>query len=173
MSCHNRRRNFKSAALADGWSRSGTELLAAAGAPRREYLAAAFGRHPAAKAVAALAHQFARLIGPFHGICLRCARPDPPVSRGPSIRVKSLIVRDWRGLYESPPGPSIRAVLRPLSPQNREKKRLGTSKWSRSGRGNSSWCDISPDGFDPVSGASHHGMAALSGFCPRQRGLCE
>ena len=36
-------------------------------AARREDLAAAFGRHPGAKAVPALAHQFARLIGPFHG----------------------------------------------------------------------------------------------------------
>jgi hypothetical protein len=36
-------------------------------APRIEHFAAAFGRHAGAKAVTALAHQFARLIGPFHG----------------------------------------------------------------------------------------------------------
>jgi hypothetical protein len=37
-------------------------------APRRENLAAALGRHARAKSVPAFAHQFARLIGPFHGI---------------------------------------------------------------------------------------------------------
>jgi hypothetical protein len=48
--------------------RSRTKPLAAVGAAGRQHLAAAFGRHPGAKAVAALAHQFARLVGPFHGI---------------------------------------------------------------------------------------------------------
>src|SRR4029077_5883286 len=51
--------------------RSRTEPLAALRAPGRQHPAAAFGRHPGAKAVAALAHQFARLVGPFHGIDLR------------------------------------------------------------------------------------------------------
>jgi hypothetical protein len=46
----------------------GAQSLAAAGAARGHDLLAAFGRHPGAKAVAALAHQFARLIGPFHGV---------------------------------------------------------------------------------------------------------
>jgi len=36
--------------------------------PCRDDLAAAFGRHARAKTVPALAHQFARLIGPFQGI---------------------------------------------------------------------------------------------------------
>jgi hypothetical protein len=43
-----------------------TQPLAAAASARRQHPAAAFGRHARAKAVAALAHQFARLIGPFH-----------------------------------------------------------------------------------------------------------
>src|SRR5580700_10706838 len=51
--------------------RSRTEPLAALGSPGRQHPAAAFGRHPGAKAVTALAHQFARLVGPFHGIDLR------------------------------------------------------------------------------------------------------
>ncbi len=54
--------------------RSRTQPLAPVRATRRQHLAAAFGRHAGAKAMAALAHQFAGLIGPFHGICLRCAR---------------------------------------------------------------------------------------------------
>src|SRR6202166_2747797 len=54
-----------------GEMRSRTEPLAALGASGRQHPAAAFGRHPGAKAVTALAHQFARLVGPFHGIDLR------------------------------------------------------------------------------------------------------
>src|SRR6202051_976421 len=57
-----------------GEMRSRTEPLAALRPPGRQHSAAAFGRHPGAKAVTALAHQFARLVGPFHGIFLRCAR---------------------------------------------------------------------------------------------------
>jgi hypothetical protein len=37
-------------------------------APRRQNLATALGRHSGTKAVTAFAHQFARLVGPFHGI---------------------------------------------------------------------------------------------------------
>src|SRR5580692_9506478 len=51
--------------------RSRTEPLAALRPPGRQHPAAALGRHPGAKAVAALAHQFARLVGPFHAIDLR------------------------------------------------------------------------------------------------------
>jgi hypothetical protein len=46
---------------------SGAQTLAAAGAPGRENLAAAGGRQAGAKAVTALAHQFAGLISPLHG----------------------------------------------------------------------------------------------------------
>src|SRR5258708_29741356 len=60
--------------------RSRTEPLAAVRPPGRHHLAAAFGRHPGAKAVAALAHQFARLVGPFHGIDLR-RRPVSPQAK--------------------------------------------------------------------------------------------
>jgi hypothetical protein len=55
-------------------SRSGTQPFAATCAARRQNLAAAFTRHARAKAMAALAYEFARLIGPFHR-CLRCAGP--------------------------------------------------------------------------------------------------
>jgi len=60
-------------------SRSGTQPFAAACAARRQNLAAAFTHHARAKAMAALAYEFARLIGPFHR-CLRCAacRGDKP-----------------------------------------------------------------------------------------------
>jgi hypothetical protein len=47
-------------------SRSGTQPFAAPRAPRPQNLAAAFTRHARAKAMAALAYEFARLIGPFH-----------------------------------------------------------------------------------------------------------
>jgi hypothetical protein len=46
---------------------SGTESLASTGAARRDHSATALLCHPSAEAVAAFAHQFARLIGPFHG----------------------------------------------------------------------------------------------------------
>src|ERR1700685_1140588 len=62
------------AELAADELRSRTEPLAALRAAGRQHPAAALGRHPGAKAVTALAHQFARLVGPFHGIDLR-ARP--------------------------------------------------------------------------------------------------
>jgi hypothetical protein len=60
-------------------SRSGTQRFAAARAPRPQNLAAAFTRHARAKAMAAFAHEFARLIGAFHR-GLRCAayRGDRP-----------------------------------------------------------------------------------------------
>jgi hypothetical protein len=61
--------NYKKAA-----SQSRAEPLAPLRAARSDYLAAALGRHAGAEAVAALAHQFARLVGPFHGVYLRCAR---------------------------------------------------------------------------------------------------
>src|SRR5580704_17274536 len=51
--------------------RSRSEPLAALRPPGRQHSAAAFGLHPGAKAETALAHQFARLVGPFHGIDLR------------------------------------------------------------------------------------------------------
>jgi hypothetical protein len=57
--------------MAEREKRSRTEPLAALRPPGRQHSAAAFGRHPGAKAVTALAHQFARLVGPFHGIDLR------------------------------------------------------------------------------------------------------
>jgi hypothetical protein len=47
--------------------RSSAEPLAAPRAARRDDLASADGRDAGTEAVTALAHQFARLIGPFHG----------------------------------------------------------------------------------------------------------
>ena len=51
---------------ADG-CRLRTKPFASARPPRRQHLAATCGCHPRAKAMTAFAHQFARLIGPFHG----------------------------------------------------------------------------------------------------------
>ena len=45
---------------------SRTKTLASVCPPRRQNLATALGCHAGAKAMAALAHQFARLVGPFH-----------------------------------------------------------------------------------------------------------
>ena len=60
---------------------SGAEPLASARAARGNDPAPAFGRHASAEAVAALAHQVARLIGPLHdlfsagaGYCLPARR---------------------------------------------------------------------------------------------------
>jgi hypothetical protein len=52
-------------------TQSGTQALTPMSAAGCHDLPAAFGRHAGAKAVAALAHQFTRLIGPFHGSLLR------------------------------------------------------------------------------------------------------
>jgi hypothetical protein len=49
-------------------SRSGGQLLAAAGAARCKHLAAADCRRAGAKAVTALAHELAGLISPLHGL---------------------------------------------------------------------------------------------------------
>ncbi len=71
---------------------SGTQLLAPLPTPQRQNPAAALGRHAGAKAVAALTHQFARLVGPFH-------RKFSAGGSGPKRR-------DWRGLYASASGSS-------------------------------------------------------------------
>src|SRR4029453_16333750 len=47
---------------------SGAEPLASARTARGNHLASAFGRHAGTKAVTALAHTLARLIGPLHGL---------------------------------------------------------------------------------------------------------
>jgi len=61
------------------------EFFAPLCAPQGQDPAAALGRHASTEAVAALAHQFARLIRPFHA---------------------SLQLQYWRGLYGTPSGPS-------------------------------------------------------------------
>ena len=48
-------------------SLSGTQPLASPRAPRTDHSAPALGGHARAKAVAALAHQLARLVSPLHG----------------------------------------------------------------------------------------------------------
>ena len=63
---------FAKTIKAPNLSRSGAQSFAAPRAPRCQDLATAFTGHTGAKAMAALAYEFARLIGPFHG-CLRCA----------------------------------------------------------------------------------------------------
>jgi hypothetical protein len=61
-------RRLSRSTTAEPQSRSRTEALAPTRPPRRDDLAAAVGRHAGAKTVPALAHQFARLVGSFHGI---------------------------------------------------------------------------------------------------------
>src|SRR3569623_1359047 len=54
--------------------RSGGEFLAAMGAAAGQDLAATRSRHTRTEAVAALAHDFARLIGALHGVLWRKER---------------------------------------------------------------------------------------------------
>jgi hypothetical protein len=72
----------------------------------------------------ALAHQFARLVGSFHGIFLRrtpdlgrlsirhaILRADARIANSAHRAADfqfSVPARDWRGLYGSPPGSSMR-----------------------------------------------------------------
>src|SRR5262245_63722098 len=74
---------------------SGAEPLASARAARGNHLASAFGRHAGTKAVTALAHQLARLIGPLHGLFSAAllgvdgaplARRSGPASPRPCVR---------------------------------------------------------------------------------------
>jgi hypothetical protein len=90
--------------------RSGTEPLAPMRAAISQHFAAALCGHARAKAVPAFAHQFARLIGPFHGsfsAARRCALAD---------RGDTKDLRNRRGLYESPSGASMRS-RRDAAPQ--------------------------------------------------------
>ena len=87
-------RRFSRSTTAERAPRSRTEPLAPARAPRRDHLTAALGRHARAKTVPALAHQFARLVGSFHGIFsaarktrirLQRSRSDTEIQRGRTI----------------------------------------------------------------------------------------
>ena len=66
--------------------RSGAEALPAARPAGVEHLAAALGRHAAPETVAALAHQFARLVGPLHESVLRLSRAARRSNRPPMRR---------------------------------------------------------------------------------------
>ena len=162
------RRFNRSMTIADGWSRSGTELLAAARPPCREHLAAACGRHPAAKAVAALAHQFARLIGPFHGICLRCARPDPRRSPG---------AVDTRKIVDCPR--LARLIRKPSRPVNQSRRAVLFGSESRKNTGPIREVEIVPGATYFLCGLTRcrvrriMGWLPGSGFAPPQRGLRE
>jgi hypothetical protein len=85
----NRNRDSGSSSGAFG---SSTQSLTATRPPRGQNPAPALGGHAGAKAMAALAYQFARLIGPFHGN-LRCG--ISPLRCGLAA---ALSRRDWRGL---------------------------------------------------------------------------
>jgi len=80
--------------------RSGTEPLAPLRAAIGEHSAAALCRHARAEAMPPFAHQFARLIGPFHGFFSAARPPIEAIPRN---------LRDRRGLYESPSGASMRS----------------------------------------------------------------
>src|SRR5690242_15060053 len=85
--------------------RSGAEPLAAMRAPLVQHRAAALARHAGAEAVAALAHQFARLIGPLHGSYLRS-----PLRAAEACRAASML---------------------PLAPENRRRVRSPPLKLPR------------------------------------------
>jgi hypothetical protein len=104
---------------------SRTELFAPLRAPQIHDSAAALGRHTGAKSVAALAHQFAWLIGPFHGIGLRCALNISASTRlarlirepSPLVNVSGRrffgIYRPVAGLYRPPDRKAWRLAGRP------------------------------------------------------------
>ena len=110
---------------------SRTQPLAALRATRGHDFAAALGRHARAKTMASLAHQFARLISPFHG-CFSAARPLNRLSARPfpagrpdaitdctpnpasESQARPIFAfcppaRDWRGLYGRRSGSSMRS----------------------------------------------------------------
>ncbi len=68
-----------------------TQLLAPVARAATTNLAAALGRHAGAKAVAAFAHQFARLVGPFHQDLL-----DPRFARFGAAYTQALPARQTR-----------------------------------------------------------------------------
>ena len=68
----------------EGAGRSGRELLAAPRAASGDDLAAADRRHAGAKAMAALAHDFAGLKGPLHGLVSEFDR-QRKIERGPDL----------------------------------------------------------------------------------------
>ena len=118
--------------MAEWRSCSRTETLAAARAPRRNDLLAALGRHTSAKTMPALAHQFARLVSTFHRTisAARKTRVFRSLSVGHSFcrsnradRSDRILVgrtefrlraRDWRGLYGTPAGSSMRRARQRL-----------------------------------------------------------
>ena len=71
------------------------KTLAALGATTRKYVAATDRRHAMAKAVPALAHEFARLVGAFHVV-------------SPSIRIptssQGKVIAEQNGNYHRPTG---------------------------------------------------------------------
>src|ERR1700722_19368927 len=69
---------------------SGGELLATARAASRDHLAAADRRRTSAKAMAALAHQLAGLIGPLHGLGLRIPIVGGKIERRPILNAQTL-----------------------------------------------------------------------------------
>src|SRR6202050_1341703 len=90
--------------------RSGTEPLAPLRAAIGEHSAAALCRHARAEAVPPFAHQFARLIGPFHGFFSAARPPIEAIPRN---------LRDRRGLYESPSGASMRSHCYAAPPKHK------------------------------------------------------
>ena len=77
-------------------NQSGGELLAPAGAARREHLAAADRRRAGAKAMAALAHELAGLIGPLHGSVSEFQSSAKKIGRRPALNAQTPTRRDGR-----------------------------------------------------------------------------
>jgi hypothetical protein len=70
-------------------SRSGGELLAAARAARCKHFAAADRRRAGAKAVTALAHELAGLIGPLHRLVSEFQSSAEKIERGPILNAQT------------------------------------------------------------------------------------
>ncbi len=88
--------------------RSRTEPLASMRAPRRQNPAAALARHAGAEPVAALTHQFARLVRPFHQAVSAATRPTRRLCRA-SAQLARLIRDPLCGVNLSAPASARRA----------------------------------------------------------------
>jgi hypothetical protein len=140
---------------------SGGELLATARAASRDHLAAADRRRTSAKAMAALAHQLAGLIGPLHGLGLRIPIVGGKIERRPILNAQTLAAplrsmlpsdepenecgasaplqgRAYAAPTRASQSPAVRDFTAESSPsgRNRDAPNQGSSAFCAAGRGN-------------------------------------
>src|SRR5215813_2637315 len=142
---HGRRPESRRAAAGAPWgtaagrSTSGAEAAAAMGTALGEHPAAALGRHARPEAMTALAHQFARLIGPLHRVFLRL--PWLPMARlggagSVGYRRPPSENRNWSGSppFSSPAaykgGQPCSSMQGPGAHRRREKRLIGRTRWA-------------------------------------------